>query len=286
MTLPSRRSLILGAGAAFITRGAQAYPPSMRNVLIFPGGRPGFNPTHIASKNAIFSGVAAGTNVIDILSGLAGTVTGAITSNIDSIIGPNTSIAQQTNEHILFPVAQSQIDTSGTMAVIGTDLNIGAIAFSFPFSVGSASSGPGVLINSTGAVNWNNWNGSNPTASVTISLTSPYFIAMSMNTITCNILALNLHNGQILTGTSASVSQDTHNTNIVWGDSNALNQINGSFIAAAMYSTSYLTLPQLITWAQAPWDFWYPQSVRNTIISSLGKGSVTSSHGVLLLVGH
>jgi hypothetical protein len=35
-----------------------------------------------------------------------------------------------------------------------------------------------------------------------------------------------------------------------------------------MYSVALLSPQQLLAWAQAPWDFWYPQSAENLMFGA------------------
>ena len=122
----SKRSLILGAGAAIITRRALALPPaptSLRNPLAYPGGNPGINPAHLASGYIALSAVAAPNwfpRIDSTQDNINGTPNGSPTFSIDGNIGPVASFA--TNKFFSFyysPVRSQPLITNGmTYAVI------------------------------------------------------------------------------------------------------------------------------------------------------------------------
>lgn len=247
-----------------------------RNPLVFPGGAPGFNPNHVAAKNIVFSGVAVPTGTtgspaaINVLTGAKGALTSAsgYTGGMDGTIGPVNIQPSGNAGYQLFPVAASQTDTTTTFGVIVTGFPTGTIAL---FSVGSASNGPGLRLSSL-VPTFANWNGSNYTSSgVTLTASTPYFLAVSLNLTTCNFVTVNLRNGQTKTSSVAGGAQTSHNTNVIWQSVNVVGNFGGSNLAAAMYSTAYMSLAQLLAWAQAPWDFWYPPTVGNLIFSGLAK---------------
>ena len=47
-----------------------------------------------------------------------------------------------------------------------------------------------------------------------------------------------------------------------------------------MYSTQFLSLPQMVKSAQAPWDFWYPPAVSNLIMAELAKPSGAAASAI------
>ena len=120
MTLPSRRSLILGAGAAIITRRAVALPPaptSLRNPLAYPGGNPGVNYNHIAFSGGapstlVFSGVAVpGGSFIRLDKPTLATYS-SITPVIDGRIGPAFKSVAGSADNINFSGLNATLPTA------------------------------------------------------------------------------------------------------------------------------------------------------------------------------
>ena len=272
----SRRSLILGAGAGLITRPALAFPVQLRDPLKFPVGiRPVFNPAHPAAGTVNFSGVSLqGGGVINLVTGKAGVKTGTYPGSIDGRIGPVTTAAA--SAYFTFSSAvPSQTDTQATFAgIVLNPPNSGIL----PLSVGSTN-GPDVYFSGADVIQFNIWGGSAAGGlQYTIYGTgTPIFFAMSMNGTKVVQVLTNLATGQITTASNSSTSFNAHDGTVIWGAGNNLGLQFTYGIAAQMYSTQFLSLPQLVEWAQAPWDFWYPPAVSNLIMSELAKPSSSAA---------
>src|SRR6266403_1255414 len=66
--------------------------PLKRSPLSYPGGSPGFDPSHIASRNICFSGVPSGLYPINLLNGAQKTAVSAtdpVGVAVDGAIGPS-----------------------------------------------------------------------------------------------------------------------------------------------------------------------------------------------------
>jgi len=100
-----------------------------------------------------------------------------------------------------------------------------------------------------------------------IALTTgvPYFLAGSgYSAIGYNLLALNLRTGVIQTQTGTTTSSfATSGGFISWGT------LTGFVYGPCSYTPTYLSMPQLLLWAQRPWDFWYPPTVESLIFDVL-----------------
>ena len=86
----------------------------------------------------------------------------------------------------------------------------------------------------------------------------PYFIAVSFNGATMNSIAANLNTGVSKTASAPvakAIATPNVATYIIGGIPSAGFQMDGA-LAAIMYSANnFLSLFQLLGWAQAPWDF-------------------------------
>ena len=267
MTFPSRRSLILGAGAAFIARPARALI-ALRNPLLYPGGivTPGYNQGHLASSPKVrYSGIAAGGNLINLLNGSKATINGTITSARTTAMG---SVVVNTTSTSFLSVPS--INETLAAATLGLIYNPTALTGANQFLFADAGQNIIFLSTSAGQVKVDFSSGT-ATFSALVAGT-PYFIAVSGNTATTNFVVLNLSNGQIksqvVTGT-VTLGSTTGSAYWIGGSSSANQQMNGQ-LAAVMFSTGpFLGIAALLEWAAAPWDFWYPPTQRGLMESSL-----------------
>jgi hypothetical protein len=94
-----------------------------------------------------------------------------------------------------------------------------------------------------------------------------YFIACSATPTVKYFVAADLTTGALYksTITSGSSLSTTGTWNL--GALNGLSNFDG-YIHAVMYSVALLSPQQLLAWAQAPWDFWYPQSAENLMFGA------------------
>lgn len=292
MTLPSRRSLILGAGAAIITRRALALSPApalFRNPLAYPGGNPGFNSNHFAAGPGIrYSAVAQNGNLTNLLTGkpatIVGTITGATTPQGPAVV--NTTSAS----YLHAPGANEQ-PTAVTIALIYTPTstlpttnneflfdNNGNTENSNSVYLYIPNAAPTLAVGTTASASYN------MTAGV------PYFIAVSYSSggPTANFFVLNLATGKAianaaaLTSTIGTTSASQYNI----GGTSTANQQMGGDLSAIMYGVNnYLSLAQLEAWGAAPRDFWYPPTVQNLLLSAVnGKAAATGNGDMGILM--
>lgn len=261
------------------------------NPLSFPGGRrAGFDSTHIAAFQTLFSAViGANKNAINLVpkffgSTLSGTVNGAPTFSIDGKIGPAASGFTAAN-YISFSSAAQVANVNCTMGAIisspgGT--NLGFFGTTQVSGIVLSAYSPGTLHFTPGG---------NQDINSGIALSGYIFVAASyLNATKVNFVVVNLQTGATTTATVAATA-----ASIAFGET--AYAIGREFeygtawtgkIAAVMHSTQYMTIPTLLEWAQRPWDFWYPPTVEDLIFSSLSMTAtpvVTVTKRFLPLMG-
>ena len=292
--LPSRRSLILGAGAAFVTRPARALIVP-RNPLTFPGRAPGFNPSHPAAKGILpgfgFSGVASGANFINLLTGapLTPAVAVDISAKIFGSIGPavvfnnNDSVVESLGNAVKNPL-------SCTMAVvfICNTLANTSLLLSTMNSGGGGNGGYIFFIDTNNKINCSIPGGTNITSAAAITNNIPYFALGSSNSGATNIVIKRIDNGEFFSTVGGGLTPQTVTFNgsySIGGWQGTSGFQSRSSLAAAMWAPSYLTMPQCLAWAAAPWDFWYPPSELALMFSSLAQPQAAAVGGRMPLVG-
>lgn len=241
-----------------------------RSPLVFPSGVvAGFDPTHIGATNTRFSGVAGGSNFRSLLSGRVAAVTGTLTSTIDSHIGLCTNYSGTTagSRWTLSPTVADNLATFACMvrmdAVVAGEFfessDTGTSAgWAFEYS-------SGVRLTASGVANIG--------SALTLVAGTPYFVAVSTNAAlnVTNFLVLNLRSGQISTQATTSATSTapngtyTINPNATTGNTN---------LSAIMFAAQYMSMAALKKWAQAPWDFWYPQPEENWVGAVVAAGYV------------
>jgi hypothetical protein len=111
-------------------------------------------------------------------------------------------------------------------------------------------------------------------AGITLSVGVPYFVVCSFNGSKGSFVTVNVLTGQIYT-TTTSTARTIGTTTAGAYQIGAIASSGDSplsYIHAAMYSAGYLSLQQLLAWAQSPWDFWYPPTAFDALLSML-RGS-------------
>lgn len=241
-----------------------------RNPLAFPCGvRPGFNPEHRASVNRRFSGTPQGSNYINVLTGKVGNLTlssGPISSFNHGLLGPCVQVPsyfmQQCSTFEPYPVAVSEDCTlagftaqtipAGDVAMFANNGGNGNLFGNCAVRRGSNliwAMQNVVSVGPTGQaffpVDWNS-----------------YFYAMSWskgNVNGVNCVSIDLSNGKIVTefmGSSSFASLGGTGGASCLGPGNS-NSMDG-FFGPHMWSATYMTMPELVAWANDPWAFWYP----------------------------
>jgi hypothetical protein len=221
--------------------------------LVFPGTIPGINPAHPASSKAALCCIASNGTYIDLLSTGGLTRSGTATPAIDSLVGPSTGGAA------LFSKAIKNDSSSVTFAAIfrsTVDNNgfRGILNFNSSFS-GIYLQGPGAAPPTQVEL----WNTAGFFASPAVLTPFPraFFIAISSDATGTRYIATDLATGKISTGTNARVyTTSAGDTTLLVGNDNGDPSLCN--VAAAMYSKTSLSVPQLLAWANDPWSFWYP----------------------------
>lgn len=260
MAIISKRSFILGAGAAFITRPARALIVP-RNPFAFPGGRiAGFDPSHPASAGIRYSAVPGSGGTFDsLLTGARATVTTPV--KVQTAFGPAGSFAAAAQ---INSITNPFVETPSfiTVAAICAP-NAGTYLF-----VTAPASPNGILIQS--ATFRFTAGGTIANSGIPATAGHTYFIACSATPTVKTFVAVDLNTGQ--TYKAVITSGTTFNATGTWnlGGANGVNPWLGT-IHAIMYSVGSLTQTQMLTWAKSPWDFWYPPTRDSLMFSGLGN---------------
>lgn len=228
--------------------------------LLYPSGvrRARFNPSHPAAIKPQVAAVALGPNFTDLISGKKGTTAGTVASNTVKNLGPVFDTVGS-GGFGLTSFSGSTVNFPKTYAVICTFTTLPGGAQGLIGNISTGSSG-GVTLrgHSSGTVGINFSGVTNVvTAGLTMVLNAPHFIACSMNGSTYNFLLGRLDNGQILTEvvTSASTPGASDGAYPICSDAGFNNFLG--YMATAMASDVYLSMQQLVAWAQDPWSYWY-----------------------------
>lgn len=229
-----------------------------RGPFAFPGTNPGFDPTHIASDRARFSGVAVPGNFLNLLSGVPGTLTNVPTTSVDSNIGTcfKTSAGNQNTD---FSGQSTNNDTSVTVGFMMRPRVSNANQPVFASDSANANGffvamdqSPKLLIQAINAATFKE-------SSFTYTAGVPYFCIISMNgTATTNFLAVRLDTGQVFFSTTTGLSLTAPNGTYRIGRNNTFH-LNGSSLAAVMFAARFMSASEMSLWASNPWSFWYPK---------------------------
>jgi hypothetical protein len=254
--------------------------PTQPNKLVFPGTNrtsQGINPAHPASQKLTFSATFRGSSFFNTATNnlfpINGTVSGTPAYAMDGIVGPVKDVGISFYYDFVSP---GNNVSNITMAAIIRPLNASSNTGIFGFSNSSLTS-----IASLSTFNPNTLYfspGTNDTSSgIALSL-NPYFVVASYNstTLAINFLAKNLATGQVKTATVTAPGNWPTPTiaHCSIGKETSYGTFYDGRIAAVMTSHAFLSIPQLLQWAQEPWLFWYPQQFDFGIML---KASVSSS---------
>jgi hypothetical protein len=240
---------------------------STANPLAYPSGIAyGFNSNQIAaagiSSNHGFSGIAQPNNFLDILTSATGTQSQFRVPPIyssDSYVGP---YANYSGSVVAEDIWTGNSTSNDTAAVMGAIVEL------------DSSPSDGGIIQSTYTPGTGWWLGYQPDGGsglyiegaqpafteLLLAPNTPYFVAASIQSgNTINAVTVNLNTGvlQTYSGSTTVTSSAPDGTYTVGNKGGDYYPFTGN-IATAMWGPSYLTLSQLETWAQNPWQFWYP----------------------------
>lgn len=257
-----------------------------RNPLAYPGIKAGFNLAHPASGPGLrYSGIASNGSFINLLTGAAATVVGTITAGLEGHIGPT----------IVNITSGAYLSAPGKTDPAATGITYGAVLFLTSNSPGTSvifgsdgntlgNSGPAFLVgNTTQPQLW--WSGGQNFSSFNLALNIPYFIAVSVLGGKVAWVIVNLATGGKWTNPPNAIgasSSTSHTQYVIGGNSDGNRQLNGK-LAAVMFSMGGVSFPQLLAWARAPWDFWYPPAAGSLIFSG-AKGAAAAAAAPRVMV--
>jgi hypothetical protein len=256
----------------------------LQSPLAFPGGNPGYDPSHIASGPGVrISAVAVSGSPLCVNSGAQPTiVNGPYPSKILSI-GPCLYYTNAAANYASFPIP---IETPGaityaTILVPNASNANGAVLLTNNGTASGAAATDFYLQSLVPTINVNNVAVS---SSIMLTIGTPYFLAVSViSGKPANFVVMNLATGKVQSATVANANniQANGSGTLVIGDIlvNLLYQAV-SYIGPVMFSVSALSMPQLLQWAAAPWDFWYPQTLPRTMFQGL-----SNSRGIIIGLG-
>src|SRR5271166_3962972 len=251
--------------------------PLFDSPLAYPVGRQAaVDPKHIASAGLSASVVATSGSLQEIISGVNATLS-TVSFKTLGTLGPSAN--------------PSGLASKGTLTISGIVGTLGAIFQ----SGGTVTGGPYAIVGvgnptlvqeifiSAGAIG-----GMNTSPGFPIAANTPYFLAYSGNSTINNYVMVNLKTGQLYSYTiTGSYGGDPTYTTIWLGNngSSGTAGLRGN-IATAMVANNYLSLEDLVAWAQAPWDFWYPPNndqvfaeLTHASTGSLSAAGQSDAHG-------
>lgn len=235
--------------------------------LIYPGGNPGFDPSHVASAgmaagHALSAIACANGLMVNLLNGAPGINgnSGTATGIIDSFMGPSTvfgfpGVAREINF-----VAPNVSDSLETIASIFSWS--GQASQVTIFNAGNGGSqNVALYLTAAGLLSAYSTGAHSSTLSVVANV--PYFAAASFKNGQAGPVVLKrLDTGAIFTDTIADIGPMSANSGgkYLVGNDGFGNQFYGK-IVAVMYAPTFMVLPDLVKWADDPWAFWYPRSL-------------------------
>jgi len=232
-----------------------------RNRLEFPAGAtPRFDPSHIAAKgmrrgSGLLAVATAKHSWVNLLTGVPGVLTSgggaAMTGVFDGAIGPGTNFTNNGNDYVGW-ASSSTAEGSATFGVMARTRVTTAGA-----DVMSNSSGiSGLYFQLSGGVtpmfNFANF------SSITLNADEAYFLIGSAHvTYGARYLALSLKTGRLYTSAdTAALSYSAPNGTVTIGSA-PYNSVNID-IAAASYTSNFMSMAEMMKWAVDPWSLWYP----------------------------
>lgn len=233
------------------------------NPLGFPGGvLPGVDWSHPAARGVVsghgFSGTALGSGLVNLLGGKLGAIgSGGPTLSLNGSIGPCATFG--TTDDYTYSGQSTANDSTGTFAaILVVNAQVGTQAI---FRNSNATTGVEFRISTTGLSIAGPGGSLAAGASLgSVSTGVPYFGAFSFTgTSALAALLLRMDTGVIKTATGAPTGSP-----VAPNGTYRIGLNSQSSIAAVMFSTSFLQLPQLLAWAADPWAFWYPR--RDTVL--------------------
>lgn len=264
------------------------------NPFAFPGGSPGFDPSHVAAPSTQMSCVGINGNFINILSGSIGSVLGgAPAATIHGSLGPAVSLNNTTDSVNLPGKGPIKIATGNSYTLAAIVVPNDTAAFHSFFCIGGNSTNSSMIVSNSGGLTLNIQGGSFLDSGNHLVSGVPYFVAISVEaSVATYFVVTNLRTGAVKTVVGAAVTcpNTSPDGGYVFGKNTISGQspMNG-LVAAAMASSTAMTLPQMLAWAQDPWAFWYPQKLDLSAMLKVASGgatyTLTAAQGTFVLNG-
>lgn len=242
--------------------------------LMYPGGyaQPGINLAHPAANHLVMSAIPVmvqaragttppqdSTEVLNLVTGRKLDIIAAGAGNnsmdIDALIGPAITTVSG-GQHLGLSSIPSSVGGPVTVAgIFRYSTNTAGYQTIVVFSGGSR----GLWIHNAKPDYYTNVDRD---TAFSLTVGESYFLAASIDntggaTSRLNYVAKNLRNGQVLTDTQGFSASTNTNTSVSVGIDGS-NEYSGIPVGPVMYANTFLTMPQLLAWADDPWAFWYP----------------------------
>jgi hypothetical protein len=228
----------------------------------YPGTKAGFNPAHPVAASCRFSGVSTGANFVDLTTGKPGVASGSPVS-VMTLMGQASTFSTTTN-NIQFSGKPTGVPPAYTLAciLIFTSVPSGT---NYYFATSNSAAGASLQSPSAGNLAISISGATGFISTIVPAANVPYFWAGSVlpgtgpNAIG-NIILTNLQTGTTLfQSTTNTISTPTTDTGTCTVGNRGTGVGNLSSMAAAMYTTGFTPMAQLLAFAQDPWAFWYPK---------------------------
>lgn len=240
--------------------GLALSPRLAGNRIQGPYGLAGVDPSHLATRGLLFSGIPANSGFVNFRTGKVGTKAGTPTESILAVLGRASGFLGGGNtDAYRFSGQDATNYGSNTIAAICSFNTISTTQLIFSNNTSDAGIALNVAGNGTLQVTMFGVVAVN--SSIVLSANVPYFIVVSKNGTTgIDFLAMRLDTQTIETSTASSGTPVAGNGTYAVGNGWAGGawSMDGN-VAAVMLSSSYLHPSELRKWAADPWAFWYPR---------------------------
>lgn len=248
------------------------------NPLVYPVGRPGFDPSHPASNGAqpkrYFIGYPSNGTYVSTQDGSAvGAVTPFATGKITAF-GPAILINTGGADKIAITGLDATTVPPGVTYAAFVQWN--AFTGGAQYQTLMAGSGSQIFgLNLTAKLNL--FVSSDNAATFGPALNTPYFVCVSASSAGLNLVMTNLLTGQVFSQAKTGVAVGASNGSLFIGNSSAGTQPTDGLIGNVAYLPTYLSMPQVLAWAADPWSFWYPPAMQQAMFSGLKTPSAGPS---------
>lgn len=260
-------------------------PFQFANRLRFPETRASLNVSHPMFMGARLACVAApGGGFIDLLTGKASVTTGGVlTSSVTSAMG----LAVNSTASTIYNAVSNSFADTATSFTMGAILRNMALVGNTTIIFGTRTiltGSAGLFLGLAGVLNvYVNGSGLTTSGNFIPTVNVPYFFVYSVRNGQQNWAALNLLTGRLYSGSSALAATMTIGTGsfAVGGLATASQYANGPIAAVAYSVNNFMSVGQLLEWAQAPWDYWY-SAMRNSDLMSMAMYGTAGATGTAM----